>query len=239
MVLGVVLVLDVQGDEVDRKMNAQRFGLLLNSLREKAGLTARDLAARAHINESYVSELQNGRVQFPRPSTIAKLAKALGVAPQVFYDESLEKISSVTMERYDIDIGKSTWLIVRGSIPCGNFTDVTEQNMGKVECLLSLLAGASDVNAVYACRVNGTSLEGDDIHDGDMVAIDPNQKQPINGKIYAIRMDNEMAARHVWKENGHYRLSSSIPSETHSDITPDQFEILGRIIGAWKPPKTY
>lgn len=54
----------------------------LLELRENAALSQQDLAARAGMTRSQISRLENGLVPKPRPSTVRKLADALGVEPR-------------------------------------------------------------------------------------------------------------------------------------------------------------
>jgi SOS-response transcriptional repressor LexA len=203
-------------------------------------MTVRALAKRAEINESYLSELGSGRVETPRPETKEKLAKALGVSPSIFYDETPTKTPSSTISdssRGRDPVPQRTWRTLVGHLSAGIPADLIGQNMGKVELDAALLAGASDPEAVVIVQIDGDSLEGDDIHDGYYAAIDPLQKQPIDGKIYVVRTDHVTAALHIWKKNGQYRLASS--NGQYKDLEPDQFSIQGRLIAAWKPPRTY
>jgi hypothetical protein len=58
------------------------LGLKLRKLRQEKGLSLTDLAARAGISVSYLSEIEGGR-KHPKPEKLIRLAQALGVA----YDE--------------------------------------------------------------------------------------------------------------------------------------------------------
>jgi len=55
--------------------------LQLRQIRERKALSQRDLAQRAGVGEATISRIEQGRVR-PRPSTLRKLAAALGVAPE-------------------------------------------------------------------------------------------------------------------------------------------------------------
>jgi len=52
----------------------------LRAIRERAALTQRELAAKAGVTYVQISRIERGKVE-PYPSTIRKLAAALGVAP--------------------------------------------------------------------------------------------------------------------------------------------------------------
>jgi transcriptional regulator with XRE-family HTH domain len=56
------------------------FGLLLRQLRTDLGLTLRDLARDAGVNHTYLSKIENGRLEHtPSIRTLQALAKALRV----------------------------------------------------------------------------------------------------------------------------------------------------------------
>jgi transcriptional regulator with XRE-family HTH domain len=52
----------------------------LRTVRERAALTQRELAAKASVTYVQISRIERGEAE-PYPSTVRKLATALGVAP--------------------------------------------------------------------------------------------------------------------------------------------------------------
>lgn len=64
-------------------------GWKLRELRRRKALTLRDLAAEAGIGFDTVWAAENGANE-PRPSTVRKLAAALGVEPETFFAEMAE-----------------------------------------------------------------------------------------------------------------------------------------------------
>jgi transcriptional regulator with XRE-family HTH domain len=56
------------------------IGRQLRALREKAGLSMRELAARVEVSQPFLSQVENG-VSAPSMSTVYRLASALGVVP--------------------------------------------------------------------------------------------------------------------------------------------------------------
>ncbi len=61
-----------------------KFPATLKRLREAKEWTVRDLAEHAGLSHGTVSHLETGRYE-PKLSTLAALAKALGVGPEVFF----------------------------------------------------------------------------------------------------------------------------------------------------------
>lgn len=54
-----------------------QFGSLLRELRERLGLSLRQVEASSGISNSYLSQIESGRVGAPSPKIIEKLASAL------------------------------------------------------------------------------------------------------------------------------------------------------------------
>ncbi len=59
-------------------MAAEAFGEYLRGLRKRAGLSQRELAQQAGIDFTYLSKIENGRVDPPGEATLRALASALG-----------------------------------------------------------------------------------------------------------------------------------------------------------------
>jgi transcriptional regulator with XRE-family HTH domain len=74
------------------------LGLKLKSLRQEQGTTLRELAQRAGLSISYLSEIEKGK-KYPKPEKLIDIAQALGVSfdelvsPQV--DEELDPVKAV------------------------------------------------------------------------------------------------------------------------------------------------
>jgi len=62
----------------------RQLGLALVILREKAGLAARELAARAGVGKGQLSKYENGR-ESPKLETLARLLDSLNVEPLAFF----------------------------------------------------------------------------------------------------------------------------------------------------------
>jgi transcriptional regulator with XRE-family HTH domain len=59
-------------------MASEAFGEYLRGLRKRAGLSQRELAQQAGIDFTYLSKIENSRVDPPGESTMRALAAALG-----------------------------------------------------------------------------------------------------------------------------------------------------------------
>jgi HTH-type transcriptional regulator, competence development regulator len=60
-------------------MNSNSFGSELKRLRDMKNLTIRELAKRAGTSHPYLSQIENGKRNPPKPEMIQKLSKALEV----------------------------------------------------------------------------------------------------------------------------------------------------------------
>lgn len=60
---------------------ARTFGAALRVRRRASGLSQRELAARAGLDFSYISKLENGRIPPPSADTVLRLAKILDAPP--------------------------------------------------------------------------------------------------------------------------------------------------------------
>lgn len=58
----------------DPKKRAGEFGNKLREARESAGASMRDAARRADLNSGYLSQLEKGRITYPSPSILQKVA---------------------------------------------------------------------------------------------------------------------------------------------------------------------
>jgi transcriptional regulator with XRE-family HTH domain len=58
----------------------KKFGRNLKEIREKKGISLRDLALEADLSANTISEIELGK-RDPRMTTVVKLASALGIDP--------------------------------------------------------------------------------------------------------------------------------------------------------------
>ncbi len=57
----------------------KRIGAVLRKLREKQGLSQRDLAERAKVTGAYIAQIETGAKQNPSLDVLKRIAKALKV----------------------------------------------------------------------------------------------------------------------------------------------------------------
>ena len=72
----------LEGRQLDAGNLRFILGLKLRKLRQEKGLSLTDLAARAGMSVSYLSEIEGGR-KHPKPDKLIRLAQALIHAPKL------------------------------------------------------------------------------------------------------------------------------------------------------------
>jgi len=82
-----------------RKSRMHALGQRLRELRDQAGLTVRELAARIGKTPGYVSRIET-REEIPNPELLCQIAGTYGMAP----DELLELAKKCQLDRTERDI---------------------------------------------------------------------------------------------------------------------------------------
>lgn len=74
------------------------IGEFLRSLREKNNLTLKELADKSGVGPSTISDIETGTSTNPRMGTLKKLADALDIPVNDFFNESKNNSSSISKE---------------------------------------------------------------------------------------------------------------------------------------------
>jgi len=215
------------------------IGLKIKEARLQSGLTQEALALKAGFERSYVNQLERGKYKNITIQTARKLADALGVSADELLgtetsdrtglsDKSVKDMLKAFTSDFADKLQKLeiVEIPIRGIIPAGNPEVKEEIDLGVVRVPREIVEGKID--RVFALKIGGESLSGDELHYGDNVLVDPDAPI-IDGKIYAVRIGGtEVLARHVYKENGKLRLESS--NGEYQRILATEVEIQGRLI---------
>ncbi len=225
----------------------QTIGQRIKQLREAKGYTQQKLSELSGVERSYITLLETrrakGRISM---ETALALCKALEVDPQVLFDEADIKLpepvvtppSSRPMssllrevkEKYEaLDLIE---IPVRGTTPCG-YPLLEEETAEGTISLPKEQLGNTNTDNLYALKVSGESLIGDGIYPADFLIVEPTG-DVIDGKIYTVRLGNEVCARHVFKLDNSVKLVSS--NGEYKELKVSEIEILGKVIlsGRWK-----
>jgi XRE family transcriptional regulator, master regulator for biofilm formation len=70
-------------------MNMEKVGAKIREIRERKGLSLREVAKRLGIGHAYLSRVENDKVS-PNVETLAKIAEALGCEISDFFENKIE-----------------------------------------------------------------------------------------------------------------------------------------------------
>lgn len=225
------------------------LGELIKAAREKAGLSVRKLAELSGVSRQYIGFLEAGQDHDVSIEKRLAIARVLNIPEQEILglEDDRTKIVSIITDRVDAALAgfrvKETGekyepldlvtIPLRGYVPAGIPVSTEEEKGETIEVPRQLLNGAS-LDQLFALKISGNSLSGDEIYSGDSVVVNPNEKNIVNGKIFIVRIGNEVAARHVYKKDDYLRLVSS--NGDYKEIAATDVEILGKLMvsGRWK-----
>jgi len=88
---------------------------------------------------------------------------------------------------------------------------------------------------VYALRINGNSMEGRGIFDGDLVVVNPSARAR-DGEIVAARVGNEATVKTLTHRGAAIVLEPANTADRETVVGPqDNFAILGVVCGVFRP----
>lgn len=117
---------------------------------------------------------------------------------------------------------------VRGIITAGYLQEAVEANLGTI----SLETLFPNLDRLFAIRVSGHSMIGEDIQDGDYVLLIDDDIP--NGGIGAVMYDGQTTLKRIYHDRNGLRLEPANDEYPDVYISPDVFEevrVLGRYIG--------
>lgn len=86
----------------------------------------------------------------------------------------------------------------------------------------------------FFLRVQGESMAGAEIHDGDLVAV-RKACDARNGDIVVASVDGEATLKRLSRDNGHFALVPEHPDYQPIQLRGERFEIQGIVIGSLRP----
>ena len=222
-------------------MSIETWGYTIKKLRESKDYTQQDLADKSGLSRSLIARIEQGSIITPTPDTINALAPIFDMRPAelsafLYGDTTIPKTSDAD---FIFELDKRIKVLpipIRGYINAGTPAPVEAIDLGVTWVEKDKISGVKKMDAVFALRISGDSLIGDRIDNGDNVVIDPNP-DIIEGKIYAVKIQNEFVARHVHREGGYVVLTSS--NGKYERMKVQEAEIVGRIIWSQPPGQSH
>lgn len=193
----------------------------LTYYRKLAGLNQKDLADKIGISVGQISKYERGLSE-PRADVLAKIANALNV--------EIDNLIGYQIEKWDDE----TPLDDRGVI---NVTLLDEHNKDSSKKILinvgdrTLQALNINPKNVICYKIAGNSMQPI-IPDGALVGIDTANTNIVDGKIYAVVIENELArVKQLYRlPNNRVRLRSFNRDEYEDEeYSLDDVEIIGNV----------
>ncbi len=210
--------------------NNQRIGARIRQARQEMNLSQEDVGKHYGSSTAFISQLEcGGGVGI---GTLQKLSKTLGKPVSWFLAENVASpVRPIKSIISDFELAtsqlKAVLIPLLGSIPAGYPFTEEESVIDYLTIPKDMLNTAVPGDKVFALRVSGDSLQEDGIISGDMVVLDP--CAPIqDGKIYALRLGNEVVLRHLYREAECIRLEAANSKYTAMFVA--EVEILGQVL---------
>lgn len=191
------------------------MGNRIAELRTARGIDQSELAALAGTTRSQLGKLERGERRLS-DHWAERLAPHLGVSPYELFMPA----------HHGVDAVRSVPLV--GAITCGDWREAVEHAEGVVPAI----AGGPNV---FALRADGDSMDML-IQPGGYVYVDPDDRDLLDGKVYAVMNGNYETTAKRYKANP----ARLVPCSTNPDhraltIGGDSFTVIGRIVGTYSP----
>lgn len=194
------------------------IGEKIKKLRLDNNMTLEELGGKVGVSKQSLFKYENGIVTNIPLDRIEKLGKVLGVDPS-----ELVGWSNVKEVKLDIQPRK---IPILGKIAAGTPILAVENHEDYFDT-------SEFINADFALQIQGDSMIGSRIYDGDIVFL---KKQSFidNGQIGAFLIDGEATLKIFNKQNNTVMLLSSNPNYSPIILNPEKENIiLGKLIGVY------
>lgn len=181
------------------------IGETIRRLREQRGMNQRELAKKAGISHSYVSDVERGDAT-PSLKFLEKIADALGVRLSTLLNRCEEQWEVIEVP-------------IIGAVPAGGPIIEEENLLGHMPLPKEFVKGRC-----FALKVSGDSMQDVGIEDGDYVLVEM-QSEAENGQTVVARIHNEVTIKRFYRLNGQVRLEPANPR--YRAIEPGELEIIG------------
>jgi SOS-response transcriptional repressor LexA len=157
---------------------------LITRLRTEKRLSKYKLAQLSGLRETYIGQLEAGKIKHPRQDTLTALAKGLGMDPSVFFGKEIEpRHPKDALSDLQVSIG--AYVPVLGEVSAG-------PGMEPIDYVATTRTKAAPEN-IKALRVKGLCLEPE-IIDGDTLIVDKNI-EPHNNDLVVVFMDGQASVK--------------------------------------------
>lgn len=191
----------------------------IKKYRKALGLTQTELAELVgYTDGSMITKIESGKVDISR-SKVYEFAKVLQTTPVVLMglDEEIENENKRP---------RGVRIPVLGRVAAGTPILAVENHEDYFDT-------SEFINADFALQIQGDSMIGSRIYDGDIVFL-RKQSYIENGQIGAFLIDGEATLKIFNKQNNTVMLLSSNPNYSPIILSPEKENIiLGKLIGVY------
>lgn len=217
-----------------------RVGNLIRKLREERGITQRKLAEAIGSNYTYLSKIENGRLDHtPNSKTLVAIADALAIDRDWLLTECgrpPERLTQSIASHADffrrlgqlrgkqIDAALRPYPLL-GQVPAGPLAEAIE-DAEKFE-----LAELFSPGEHFLLRIRGDSMIDDGIRDGDIAIVRP-QSECRDGDVVVALVDGEEATvKRFYRLKTRIKLQPANAAMEPMYVAPDRVEIRGLVVG--------
>lgn len=196
------------------------IGNNIRSRRLELGLSVDELAKKIDKNRATVYRYENNDIENLPITILGPLARALETTPADLMGWEVLKEKGIQ------PLLRGKKLPILGTI-CAGDGIFCEQNYEGY-----FLADSEIKKADFVVRVEGDSMSGDKIQDGDMAFLKAT-RYVENGKIAAVLLNEtkDVMLKRIYIKEDHAILQPSNPE--YMPITTDDFLILGELVGIY------
>lgn len=199
----------------------------LKAIRKAKSMTQKQLASKAGIKQSVISELETGVAK--STGSILELAKALGVSaeelktgtPSLSNNSFSNNLSSITRKMAPV----LSW------VQAGNWTNVQSIEKSLIEEWLPL--PDDDCDDCYYLKVQGLS-NFPDFHEGDYILVDPNvcYSDMCSGDMIVVRKGTDVTFKKLVIEPDDSRYLKALNPDFQPNIIPlcEECVFVGQVI---------
>lgn len=156
-------------------------------IRQSLNVTQQELAKRLKVPASTISNIENGSREIPK-SLMKQMVEELGLDATWVLTGKGEMFAS---QKKEVSSGQQRIPILSQKVSCGGGVSwESEQNITDY-IDISSLSPRLHGSRLYGFRVNGTSMLGAGIKNGDIVVFDSGTSQPFLDGIYVFSLDGD------------------------------------------------
>lgn len=219
---------------------SNRVGNLIRKLREERGITQRRLAEAIGSNYTYLSKIENGRLDHtPNSKTLVAIADALGIDRDWLLTECgrpPEKLSQSIASHAEffrrlgqlrgkqLDSALQPYPLL-GQVPAGPLAEAIEDAEDFD------LADLFSPGEHYLLRIRGDSMIEAGIHDSDLAIVQPQSKCRDGEIVVAIVDGEESTVKRFYRQKSRVKLQSANSSMEPMYVDPERVEIRGLVVG--------